>query len=341
MTRALESTTHPLLRTFLLQARTSPPLKWTLLPLKRTLRPLQTKFRPLDRSHRRLKCARLWLKPATQGCVAPSCRVRSYHSGLESAAERPCVAGVTHGFDAPWAGSVALRPRRYNRLTLAFRVLIIGGTGQVGTAVVQALIAEPSCNEIVMVTRKASPWANDPRVRQVVMDTAASEFPDEVQTVARAIVAHGDVVYGASCVGVGSGSLNWTEEQLKALELGVVGAFARGCLAGGITRFALLSAAGSNTKSRIRYARMMGSKEELVRGIGFERLAIFRPGIIAGNTHTPGYVALLGRLVPGPFGTIEQRDIGRAFVGEFVANSSARGVVFSGNAAMRQMSRTL
>ena len=78
--------------------------------------------------------------------------------------------------------------------------------------------------------------------------------------------------------------------------LSVVGGFARGCYAGGVAQFALLSAAGSTPKSRIRYARVMGLKEETVRGIGFERLAIFRPGIIAGNAHTPGYVAWLGRL---------------------------------------------
>jgi uncharacterized protein YbjT (DUF2867 family) len=125
------------------------------------------------------------------------------------------------------------------------------------------------------------------------------------------MVALGDPVCGASCVGVGKGSMQWSEENLKALEIGVVGGFARGCRAGGITRFSLLSAAGSAAKSRVRYARVMGLKEEAVREIGFERLAIFRPGIIAGNAHTPGYLAWMGRLVPGSFGTIEQEDIGR------------------------------
>jgi uncharacterized protein YbjT (DUF2867 family) len=155
------------------------------------------------------------------------------------------------------------------------------------------------------------------------------------------MVAQRDPVYGASCVGVGKGSLQWSEEQLKALEIGVVGGFARGCQAGGITRFSLLSAAGSSVKSRIRYARIMGMKEETVQGIGFQRLAIFRPGIIAGNAHTPGYLAWLGRLVPGSFGTIEQDDIGRAFVAEFIGNPAANGLVVLENAAMRQRSRAL
>jgi len=158
---------------------------------------------------------------------------------------------------------------------------------------------------------------------------------------AQSMVAHGDPVYGASCVGVGKGSLKWSEEELKALEIGVVGGFARGCQAGGITRFSLLSAAGSTAKSRIRYARVMGLKEEAVQGIGFQRLAIFRPGIIAGNAHTPGYVAWLGRLIPGRFGAIEQDDIGRAFVAEFIGSSAPKGVVYLENGAMRQMSRAL
>ena len=224
---------------------------------------------------------------------------------------------------------------------MAFRVLIIGGTGQVGAAVVRALVAEPSCAEIVMVNRRAMSAAADARVRQVVLDTAAAQFQAEVSKLAQGMVAQGDPVYGASCVGVGQGSLKWSEEELKALEIGVVGGFARGCRAGGITRFALLSAVGSSAKSRIRYVRVMGLKEEMVQATGFQRLAVFRPGIIAGNVHTPRYVAWLGRLIPGRFGTIEQDDIGRAFAAEFVANSAPNGVVYFENEAMRQRSRAL
>jgi uncharacterized protein YbjT (DUF2867 family) len=224
---------------------------------------------------------------------------------------------------------------------MAFRVLIIGGTGQVGAAVVRALAAEPSCVEVVMVNRRAVSLNPDPRVRQVILDTADAQFPEEVTKLAQSMVAQGDAVYGASCVGVGKGSMKWSEEELKALEIGVVGGFARGCRAGGIQQFSLLSAVGSTAKSRIRYVRVMGLQEETVQGIGFQRLAIFRPGIIAGNVHTPGYVAWLGRLVPGSFGTIEQDDIARAFVAEFVKSSGPNGIVYFENEAMRQRSRGL
>ena len=224
---------------------------------------------------------------------------------------------------------------------MAFRVLIIGGTGQVGAAVLRALAAEPSCTEIVMINRRAASASAGPRARQVILDTADSGFSAEVAKVAQDMAVHGNPVYGASCVGVGKGSAQWSEEELKALEIGIVGGFARGCRAGGISRFSLLSAAGSSPGSWIRYARIMGLKEVAVQNADFRRLAIFRPGIIAGNIHTPGYAAWLGRLVPGSFGTIDQDDIGRAFAAEFVNAAAPDGMVHFDNGAMRRMSRAL
>jgi uncharacterized protein YbjT (DUF2867 family) len=224
---------------------------------------------------------------------------------------------------------------------MGFRVLIAGGTGQVGSALVRALLAASACTGVVMVNRRNVPVAADARLRQVIMDTAAANFATEITEFARKLAktygAQEDPLYAASCIGIGKGSQQWSEADIRKLEIGVVGAFARGCLAAGIERFGLLSAAGSSARSRIRYARIMGEKEDAVRSLGFKRLAIFRPGIIAGNAHTPGYLAALGRLIPGSFGTIDQDDIGRAFVGEFLHGQD--GTTILENAAIRQRSR--
>jgi uncharacterized protein YbjT (DUF2867 family) len=221
---------------------------------------------------------------------------------------------------------------------MAFRVLIVGGTGQVGSEVVQSLLGTSACTAVVMVNRRTIPLAAGARVRQVVMDTGAVDFAGQISALAHTCRAPGEPLYAASCIGIGKGSRQWSDADIRKLEIGVVSAFARGCLAAGIERFGLLSAAGSSAKSSIRYARIMGEKEDAVRELGFKCLAIFRPGIIAGNAHTPGFLASLGRLVPGPFGTIDQKDIGRAFVGEFLQGHD--GTTILENAAMRQRSRS-
>jgi uncharacterized protein YbjT (DUF2867 family) len=185
-----------------------------------------------------------------------------------------------------------------------FAAIILGGTGQVGGAAVAELLTTSEYREVVMVTRR--PIAPRPRVRSLVLDTAAADFAERTAALARGILSQGPAS-AVSCVGVGSRSMRWSEEELRRLELGVVGAFARGCHDAGIAQFCLLSAAGSTARSRFRYVRVMGMKEDTVRNVGFARLAIFRPGVIVGNAHTPAWIGWLGSLVPGSFGNIDQR----------------------------------
>ena len=215
-----------------------------------------------------------------------------------------------------------------------FAAIILGGTGQVGGAAVAELLVIPDCREVVMVTRK--PIVPRSRVRNIVLDTGAADFAERTAVVAREVLSQGPAS-AVSCVGVGSGSRRWSEEELKQLEVGIVGAFARGCRDAGIAQFCLLSAAGSTARSRIRYARVMGMKEDTVRNVGFARLAIFRPGIIVGNSHTPAWVGCLGRLVPGSFGNIDQRILGRSIAAEIALHSRDTGEVVRENAAMKKL----
>jgi len=219
-----------------------------------------------------------------------------------------------------------------------FAAIVLGGTGQVGGAAVTELLSVPECREVVMVTRKAI--AARARVRNEVLDTGADDFAKRVSKLAGDVLKQGPAS-GVSCVGVGSGSMRWSEDELKRLELGVVGAFARGCHDSGIAQFCLLSAVGSTAKSRFRYVRVMGMKEDTVRSIGFSRLAIFRPGIIVGNAHTPVYAEWLGNLVPGKFGNIDQQVLGRSIAAEIALNRRETGEAILENAAMKRLAAQL
>ncbi len=219
-------------------------------------------------------------------------------------------------------------------MTQDFAAIVLGGTGQVGGAAVAALLAIPKCREVVMITR--TPIVAPSRVRNIVCDTGASGFGERTAAIARDVLSQGSAS-AVSCVGVGSGSMRWSEDELKRLELGVVGAFARGCHNAGIEQFCLLSAVGSTARSRFRYIRVMGMKEDNLRSIGFRRLAIFRPGIIVGNAHTPTYVEWLGRFVPGRFGNVDQRDIGRSIAAEIALHGNEAGEAIFENAAMKAL----
>ena len=219
-----------------------------------------------------------------------------------------------------------------------FAVIILGGTGQVGGAAVAELLAIPECREVVMVTRR--PITARSRVRNVVLDTGSSDFEERTADLAREVLSQGPAS-AVSCVGVGSGSMRWSEEELRQLEIGVVGAFARGSHAAGIAHFCLLSAVGSTARSHFRYVRVMGMKEDTVRSVGFTRLAIFRPGIIVGNSHTPAWAGWVGSLVPGPYGNIDQQILGRSIAAEIALHSQDSGDVIRENAAMKKLAAQL
>jgi hypothetical protein len=85
----------------------------------------------------------------------------------------------------------------------------------------------------------------------------------------------------------------------------------------------------------------MGMKEDAVRDIGFSRLAIFRPGIIVGNAHTPAWVGWLGSLVPGKFGNIDQQILGRSIATEIALHSQDVGEVILENRAMKERAAEL
>ena len=50
--------------------------------------------------------------------------------------------------------------------------------------------------------------------------------------------------------------------------------------------------------------------------VGFEKLAIFKPGMIVGNSHTPKWLTVLTSVIPNSigWGNIRQEDVAKAFV---------------------------
>ena len=78
-----------------------------------------------------------------------------------------------------------------------------------------------------------------------------------------------------------------------------------------------------------------------MRNDGFARLSIFSSGIIVGNAHTPAWAGWLGSLVPGAFGNIDQRILGRSIAAEIALHSREAGEVTRDNAAMKKLAAQL
>jgi hypothetical protein len=181
---------------------------------------------------------------------------------------------------------------------------------------------------------------DEPKVQQVVVDTNATDFQEVVAEKAR---GHEVAI---SCVGIGSGNFSMSEEQLMAIEVNLVGNFARGCKAAGIEIFELLTAVGSKesqANSRIMPFRVLGKKHKTVVDVGFEKLAVFKPGMIVGNAHTPNWITYLSGLIPDSlgWGNIRQDELAQAFVSHLEKRVAVQHdpVVSYGNKEMKWLIR--
>ncbi len=137
-----------------------------------------------------------------------------------------------------------------------------------------------------------------------------------------------------------------SEAQLLEIEVHVFGKYARGCKAAGIEVFLLLSAVGvdeRSVRSRIKFTRVAGRKYQTALDAGFQKLAVFQPGTIVGNKHTPRWAVPFTGLLPDSvgWGNIQQDDIARAFVAHIEHRAAGQGppVVVYGNAEMKQLIR--
>ena len=193
-----------------------------------------------------------------------------------------------------------------------YSAIVLGATGNVGGCIVQLLIKNPLCKKVVVVTRRKTDAFAGPKVFEVVvnMDRLEEELAPRAQGIDVALAAFG----------VGKGSAKMPEEKVRKIEISYPLAFCRTAKAGGARVCGVMTAAGANPKSGMKYARIIGEKEEAVESVGFDFLGVYRPAVILGNSNTPGVLdhvlPLLHWAMPSKYHSIHKNDLAQAMVAQ-------------------------
>jgi len=211
------------------------------------------------------------------------------------------------------AGQSALVTSAGNSIGAAqYSAIVLGATGNVGGRIVQLLVKSPMCKQVVVVTRRKTNAFANPKVTEVVVNMDQLE-----QGIAPH--AHGvDVALAA--FGVGKGSANMAEEEVRKIEVLYPQAFCRAARAGGARVCALMTAAGADPDAGMKYLKTMAEKEKAVEALEFDFLGVYRPGVILGNSNTPrvlGYVMpLVDWALPAKYRSVHKNDLARAMVAQ-------------------------
>lgn len=154
-----------------------------------------------------------------------------------------------------------------NARTAPATVLVAGATGLIGRELLQLLARIPAVRPRALVRRV--PDAPDARVHWQCVDFArlpALPAADEAWC-----------CLGTTIRQAGS------QAAFRAVDFDAVLAFAQAARAAGVTRFAVVSALGASPRAASFYSRVKGEMEAAVTALGFERMVIARPSLLAGD----------------------------------------------------------
>lgn len=154
---------------------------------------------------------------------------------------------------------------------MALQAAVMGGTGLVGGALLRRLAADPAFGPLTSLGRRPS---GVPGVREVKVDAPrASDVPEGTRV---AFCCLGTTIRKAG-----------SQDAFRAVDHGLVLAFARACRERGVGRFHVVSAMGADPGSRVFYNRVKGEMERDVRALGFPATHVHRPSLLLGERQEP------------------------------------------------------
>jgi len=151
------------------------------------------------------------------------------------------------------------------------KAIVIGGTGMVGTQLIQQLINHPDYSEIVSLVRRPSGISHS-KLNELVINF------DEPENWKNHIT--GDVLF--STLGTTMAQAKSKEAQYK-VDYTYQYTVAQVAAQNGVPSYVLVSSAGANAKSGIFYSGMKGKLDDAVKLLPFSVTSIIRPGQLDGD----------------------------------------------------------
>ncbi|KYH05017.1 semialdehyde dehydrogenase [Chryseobacterium cucumeris] len=148
------------------------------------------------------------------------------------------------------------------------KALVIGATGATGKDLVNQLLNDKEFDEVDIFVRKPVDIQNNKLKVHVVNFEKPEEWKEMVK---------GDVAF--SCLGTTLKDAGSKEAQ-KKVDFDYQYEFAKAAKENEVEDYILVSAYGANPQSKIFYSKMKGELEEAVKQLHFNKITIFKPGML-------------------------------------------------------------
>ncbi|RWS13576.1 putative transcription coactivator-like protein [Dinothrombium tinctorium] len=151
--------------------------------------------------------------------------------------------------------------------------LVIGATGATGSSLVNELLKNANFNKVVTITRRTVDYSQpeaESKLKQIVVDFEnMNSIKNQIEPC--------DVAF--SCLGT-TKSAAGSKDAFRHIEIDYNVNFAQIAKDSGVKNFHLVSSQMANPKSWFFYIQVKGEIEEKIKEIDFNKLNIWRPGML-------------------------------------------------------------
>jgi uncharacterized protein YbjT (DUF2867 family) len=151
------------------------------------------------------------------------------------------------------------------------KVIVIGATGVVGSALVELLANSPQCEEIICFTRRPVLYKSAKITNHII------DFEDLEQ---HSQLISGDCLF--SCLGTTKKQAGSISAQ-RRVDLDYQLKFAQLAAKNKVVQYYLVSSTGANKQSNNAYLKMKGELEDAVNQLKFSSISIFQPSLLLGQ----------------------------------------------------------
>jgi len=148
------------------------------------------------------------------------------------------------------------------------KALVIGASGATGRDLVKQLLNDNDFEQVDVFVRKPLNIQNEKLKTHIVDFERPEDWKDSVK---------GDVAF--SCLGTTLKDAGSKEAQRK-VDYDYQFQFAKAAKENNVEDYILVSAYGANPQSKIFYSKMKGELEDAVRKLHFNKITIFKPGML-------------------------------------------------------------
>ena len=166
-------------------------------------------------------------------------------------------------------------------------VTLFGGTGLIGSLLLDILIKDNDYHKINVVTRKSISLSHK-KIKIHIIDFSDSKFYSQT-------LRNSQIVFAS--IGTTQSKVKGNKESYRKIDFDIIYNIAKACKENKVENFSFVSSSGANIKSNNFYLNLKGEIENSILNLNLSSTSIFRPSLLLGKRKEKRYGEKIAQLI--------------------------------------------